>query len=274
MKFWSLMLVCLCCITHIYSQNCGIEEKKTINNIILHKVWSQNTKEGMILISNNPKHADGEVCYYFDSNENLRKIISWSKYPESLGVIIAYYNEEGELMYLIFSDFQPEGYSCQGIAYKTYRGTYNDSIELNYKVQYEATDFENIYVQGNAGKYPIKIGDLWLSQYTHIDSLKFYMKIETLQPPPNCKKVQFYKPSKNQITFTNSHGINFREGANASSKIIRTMVPGEIVKILDVLQEETVKHVGTYNWYKVLVNNKECYIFGAFLEPVEKEVRK
>jgi len=43
------------------------------------------------------------------------------------------------------------------------------------------------------------------------------------------------------------------------------------VKILEVLQEETVKNVGTFNWYKIEVNQTTGYIFGAYLEPVEKE---
>jgi len=273
-KIFSVLIVFFSYITDVFSQNCGLTEKETINGMILYKAWSKNTKERMILLSNNPKQMDGEECYYFDSDGNLRKIISWSEYPESIGVIIAYYNDENELMYLIFSDFQPEGYSCQGIAYKKHRGKYSDNIVLKYKVQNKEMVIENIYVQKNADEYPVKIGDLWLSQYFHVDSLKSYKRIETLQPPPNCKKVQFVKPTNNQMTFTNSHNINLRKEPNVLSKVIRIMEIGNIVRISDVLQEETIKGIGTYHWYKIEFNQIEGYIFGAFLEPVEEEINE
>jgi len=277
MKFGSLIFICLCCIAHTYSQNCGIKEKEQVNNIVLSKVWEQDTKGGVRdrFTSEDPKQADGEVCYYFDSNGNLRKFMLRWEYPESLSLIIAYYNEEGELMYIIFSDFQPEGYSYQGIAYKTYCGEFSDSITFNYNVQYKfLPDFENRNVQGNSNKYPSMIGEWKLSSYVHVDSLKSHLQIETIQPLPNSKKVKFYKPSKNQTTFINSHGINLIEGINTSSKVIINIDIGKKVKILDVLQEESVGNFGNYNWYKIEVNNISGYVFGGFLEPAEKEIKQ
>ena len=57
------------------------------------------------------------------------------------------------------------------------------------------------------------------------------------------------KPSKNQTTFTNYFRINLRETANISSKVITTIDIGESVTILGVLQEESIRNIGNYNWY-------------------------
>jgi len=269
-----MCLFFFCCIFNLFSQNCGIAEKEIINGMELYKVYSQNTKEGIRLTADNVENLDGSTCYYFDNDGNVRKFISWFEYPESSHVIIAYYNEEGKLMYILFSEFQPEGYSYQGVAHKTYCGEFRDSIDSKYKVQYNMMiDFESSNVQGTSSKYPSVIGEWRLSNYTHIDSLKSYLQIETLQLPPDCKKVQFNKPSKRQTTFTNNYNINLREAANLSSKVITTIDIGERITVLDVLQEESIKNTGNYNWYKIKKNDMEGYVFGAFLEPVEKEIK-
>lgn len=276
MKKIVIILSIFAFITDVFSQNIGIAEKDAINNMVLYKAFTKYTQAtGRELTSVDPKYVDGESCYYFDSDEHLRKIISWSEYPESSGVIIAYYDKEGELMYILFSDFQPEGYSYQGLAYKTHRDyDWGDSIKFQYNLQYNMlSDFENISVYGNSSKYPA-ITPEWnvLSKYTHVDSLALIYGIETFRQPANCKKVQFSKPVKNQIAFTNSHNINLREQPNTSSRIVRTMDIGLIVKILEVLPEETVRNVGTYNWYKIEVFQRTGYVFGAFLETVEQEI--
>jgi uncharacterized protein YgiM (DUF1202 family) len=136
------------------------------------------------------------------------------------------------------------------------------------------SDFENSYIQGKSSKYPAILCE-WnvLSKYSHVDSLASFFFFFTLQTPTNCKKVQFSIPSINQITFINNDNVNLREDAKTSSKVIRTMTYGDTVKILEVLHEETVKNVGTYNWYKVEIIQRTGYVFGAYLEPVEKEVK-
>jgi hypothetical protein len=261
--------------SEIYSQNIGIAEKEAINKMALYKAWWKITPDGGILTPIYPNFSDGSTVCYFDDEGNLRKFVQWSDYPESTSSRVAYYSEEGDLMYILFSDFQPEGYSYQGIAYKTVSDEFTDSIEFRYHVQYNMmVDFENSYIQGKSSKYPT-ITCEWntLSKYTHVDSLVSYLQIETPQSPTNCKMVQFDKPSINQITFINNDNVNLRESAKTSSKVIRTMMCGENVKILEVLQEETVRNVGTYNWYKIEVIQMTGYIFGAYLEPIEKEIK-
>jgi len=258
------------CVGDLYSQDNGITEKDTINGMVLCKAFAKNTKDGWGLISGDPKTMDGSVAYYFDDEGNLRKLVSWSNYPESSSATIAYYSEEGELMHIIFSDSQPEGYSYSGIAYKMHREENNNNIDFKYKVRYSfMADFENSYVQGNSNKYPSSIGKEQLPIHANIDSLKSHLRIEKFQPPSNCTKVRFYKPSKNQITFINNENVNLREGANTSSKVIVTMGVGDRVKVLEVMREESVKNLGSHNWYKVAINDLVGYIFGAYLEPVD-----
>ena len=271
MKKVAIILSILIYFSDAYSQGCGIAEKEAIDSMVLYKAYLDWTHSGRELFPIDKGYIDGGFYCYFDNDSNLRKLISWIDYPESSSVKIAYYSEEGELMYILFSEFQSEGYSYQGIAYKTYSGEYRDSIAFKYDVQYEfGVDFENSNIQGTSSKYPSVTGGWKLSNYTHIDSLKLYLKIETLQPPPNSKKVQFVKPQINQTTFTNNFNINLREQPNISSKIIRTMTVGERVKILEKGKEENIDPFGKHNWFKVNVYSKTGYIFGTFLEPVEK----
>jgi len=274
MKILFVFLLFLGGIINIFAQNCGLVEKDMINKMKLFKAYSQYSEEGTKLIANHIIEIEGETYYYFDEEMNLRKFILWNEYPESLGVIIAYYSKNKELMYIIFNNFQPEGYSYSGIAQKTHCGS--DTIDFRYQLQYSnMADFENSIVSGNSNRYPVITSD-WdiLSKYSHVDSLKAFMQIEMLQPPHGCKKVVFSKPSKHQTTFTNSNNVNIRERANTSSKVITSLHIGRKLEILDVLHEETVKNLGNYNWYKIKVNQIEGYIFGAFLEPIEKEILK
>jgi len=257
-----------------YSQNIGIAEKEAINGMVLYKAYTDNKPEGGMLTPVKPEYFEGFSACYFDEEGNLRKFVQRIEYPESLLETIAYYSEEGELMYIRFCNNDTEGYSYQGMAYKISRDyDWGDTIEYRYKVQNRMmADFDNYSIQGKSNKYPA-ITCQWneLAKYTHVDSLASFFRVKILQPPDNCKKVQFSKPSKNQITYINNDNVNLREGAKTSTKVIRTMGSGEIVKILEVLQEETVKNVGTFNWYKIEVNQTTGYIFGAYLEPVEKE---
>jgi len=275
MKKAVIILSILIYFSDAYSQGCGIAEKETIDNMVLYKAYLRNTSYRQTtqnlweLTSADPEYYDGKSYFYFDSNGNLRKHIETVSYPESLSTKIAYYNIEGELMYILFGSFDAEGDSYQGIAYKAHCGEYNDSIVFKYNVQYEfGVDFENRSTQGISSKYPAIIGS-----YSHIDSLKLFLSIEELQLPTNCKKVQFDKQiSKNETAFINSFNINLREQPNTSSKIIRTMTVGERVNILGVFHQENINNLGNYNWYKIDIYGIEGYIFGAFLETVEKTI--
>jgi hypothetical protein len=278
MKHFFSLLLFFICFSNSFSQNKGWVEKNIINNLILYKAYIQNgdVGEGRILTPNNPKYADGYQCIYFDSEGNMRKYISWFDYPESFATTIAYYNEKGELIYIISCNYQPEGYSYQGIAFKTVNDDYDHNIEFKYKVQYnEMNEFENYTIQGNSNKYQAIVCDLNLLElYANVEALAVCLAIEEMQPPQKCKKVQFTKPSKDQKTFTNYLNINIREDGKTSSAIINTIDCGITVKIVDILPEENVGNFGNHNWYKIEYNNYNNlgYIFGAFLEPVEKEI--
>jgi uncharacterized protein YgiM (DUF1202 family) len=242
--------------------------------MILTKVWSENTAVGMVLLSNDPNYFDGFYSFYFDQDNLLRMFVSSTNYPESSSEVIAYYNKEGELMHISFYRHEPEGYSYQGIAYKTQCEV--DSIYYKYNIQYEMMgEFEKRDEERYDNHYSLIIEE-WdiLKMYSHTGNLQSYFKIKSLIPPEECKKVQFRMPQKNEITYVNKDKVNVREQRNTSSKVISILDIGARVKILDILQEESIKGLGTYNWYKVEINNITGYIFGAFLEPVEKEVKK
>ena len=116
----------LALLSTTYSQNCGITERESINNLTLSKAWGINTADGVVLTAEDTRISSSEQLFYFDRYGNLRKLIKWSQYSCSAHTIIAYYCENGDLVHIVFRDMRPEGYSVQGFAYKTYRGTFND----------------------------------------------------------------------------------------------------------------------------------------------------
>ena len=122
MKKVIIILSILIYFSDAYSQNCGIAEKEAINNMVLYKAYLQNTAYRQTtqnlweLTSIDPEYYDVSSRFYFDSNGNLRKHIETIDYPESSFATIAYYSEEGKLMYFLFGMSNAGETSCHGIA--------------------------------------------------------------------------------------------------------------------------------------------------------------
>jgi len=272
MKKIIIILFVIALYADAYSQDCGKEEINNLKNLILTKAWSENTPTGAVLLPNDPKYFDGSTYYYFDEDGNLRKYVSVAEYPESRSKTVAYYNKLGKLAYISLYDYQPEGYSYQGIAYQA--NCDNNTVYYKYTVTYDMAGESKAWNrEGHSSNFSIIIDnhDI-LAQYTDTKKLQSFLRINALTPPANSPKIQFRKPAVNDITYINSNNVNLREQASTSSKVIGALNSGKRVKILEVLHMEAIGNLGTYYWYKIQLNGISGYVFGAFLNTDEAQI--
>ena len=87
-------------------------------------------------------------------------------------------------------------------------------------------------------------------------------------------------PKESNETFINSCSVIIREKPSRNSSELLRCSPMQKVLIKKIDREEEVKPYGKHNWYEVEIKNKinvdneyKGYVFGAFLEPVEVEVK-
>ncbi|MDR1120224.1 MAG: SH3 domain-containing protein [Dysgonamonadaceae bacterium] len=251
-----------------HAQDCSKENIRSVNTMNLYRVYIVDGK-----FSATPKYFEGAKCWYLDGDAKLRKYFDWSSYPESLSKYLVYYDESGQMAYFLFKDSNPEGYSYWGRAH-TGCGPYYNHLEFDYTVQFEwETDFWISRTHGKSSAFPQTIGNhTWLSMYCHVDS--FIHRAPTL--PQECIKVRFAPPRKGNKTFTNDHNIVLREKPSIASAKLQTLEIGRDVTVLEIAQEETIGDMGAHHWFKVQLYNVPTtgYIYGAFLEPVEQEIKE
>jgi hypothetical protein len=264
-----LTLFLSCAVVVIYAQPVGVVEKEQINEMKLYRFWIENTPTGKRMSMDATSFIDGSARAYFDNNRHLRKFVAHWEYPESSSTTIAYYNEQGDLMHILFSEFQPEGYSYQGVACKTHSEEYCDSVSFEYDMQYIANTggrFDNTHVRGFSDRYPrISPEYDYLARFSHTDSLGLHLDRDYSLSVGNHNLVTFSQPNKGQTSIINSAGVTMWELPSISANTIKTLDLGTEVKIVDVIQGETL-------WYRVEWKNIAGYIFGAFLEPVEQQL--
>lgn len=160
-----------------YAQNKGRNEVYKINRSILTARYNAS--------------LDGGISFYYDEDGLLRKFVNWSDYPESSSVHIGYYNADGQLIYILFNNQQPEGYSYKGSAHVNDDDSAINNITFDYKLQEEGINFINHHIQGQSSSFPDLIGDWPLSKFTCTDSLKVLFDIENIQNHFSSKKSIF-----------------------------------------------------------------------------------
>ncbi len=115
-------------------------------------------------------------------------------------------------------------------------------------------------MKGVSDRYPQITPEYdYLAKYSHVDSLGINHSLSL----ENGNLVTFSQPIKDKTSVINGIRVNIRKSPSVSSKIVKTLDLGERVKIVDVVQGESI-------WYKIEWRDITGYIFGAFLEPVEQ----
>ena len=281
-KYLAIYLFLITCIIEIkgqsYLQSCK-DEVKSINSMKLSKAYLVFGREEQKFVINNLSSISKSIYHYsdtlyYDDKGKIRKIVS--NYSEG--------GTKGDIYY-----FDAGGYLRFRLHYDYYEG---DAVtEELYMQKNEFLLWKGETCDDNGGypitvpffikkgKIPREIKGIPFAHIAHLDSLKKQYNND-LKMPEDCLQVGFSIPEVGSSTFVNAINAEIRTSANSKSTVIDTLKMGTDVLILERTKDENMKGIGSYPWYKIEYTIdfgntiKTGYIFGAFLEPIEKEVRK
>jgi len=209
---------------------------------------------------------------YKDNDGKIRKFVTMWNHPEMSGYEVHYFDTKGELL-------------CSYIHIRSYMMPhfYGYRYMSDGKQQYCDIDvydedrdmWERITYSG---------GNILLTSYNsfdcvlHADSVvsvcNFLYEMQDVFSKNSTNKVRFVTPEKGDKSVINVRGVSIREKDNINGSTMYQPLFGEIIEVFEKGKEDYIEPYGKHNWFKVIVNGKTGYIFGAFLEPVEKEVKK
>ncbi len=258
-KFITLFIL-LFCLTLIERKNFSrsITKKVSDTDEEVHKINTINYERLELSYQVGLTHK--KAVLYRDNNKTIRKI-DYIEYQDWYYLAVRqYYGKNGQIIFLIcnspariyFSKAKPIGKLAQKQANTTvwYRSTkdYRKQTlsELRAGKKYE---------EDNGRRY------LYIENYKKLYDNEFK------------GTYRFVKPGKSNQTILNN-STSLRSRANVYSTAIQKLKVFERVKILSVGKQESIDPWGKDHWYQVKAGQKMGWVFGAFLEPVEKKIRK
>jgi len=264
-----------------------------INATPLTKAYLVRNAEGSwTLNANNPKARRSapyldEFAVYKDTQENIRKII-YTNYDYGYKVLIGYYDTSGQLIRAVFNvrddieSFWGYEWAEQGELFFSNRAYIKydpDFVEMEdvrtFEEEIRAPSIETVYAY--EGKM-LHFGDHSLALFAHVNDIKSCYNISAF--PAGCATVVFSYEVPSGKTVVGSNAVRIRDAAHVKSKVVETLYAGDDIAIIAQGKRETIAPWGEFYWYKVNYRNFERnspassgYIFGAFIEPVEKEIQ-
>jgi hypothetical protein len=251
-------------------ENCK-KEVNQINNLTFEKTVLQYATVSKNDDISFPSYRDvnENMSYiYKDNEEKIRKFLTMWNHVEWSGYEVHYFDTTGNVVcsYIynrtcMSSHSFGYRYMSDGKQIFCDMDVYDEYKDFSERITYSEGEILLTYCRG-------------FDAILHTDSImpfcKFlrYLNISGTDFP--TEKVRFVYPEKGAKTIINARGVNIREKSNTNSSAILVPRFGEIVEILKKGREENIDPFGKNNWFKVKVNNKIGYIFGAFLEPIEK----
>jgi len=171
-----------------------------------------------------------------------------------------YFDEKGKLLFHFYSKYDMGKEIPQN-----YGSSYFFNGELLKK---ECQD-----INGKSYKYPSPYNDKLKNRYDFCfhpstKDIKTHFKLDQI--------ISFNKKISNQYYYINSTNVNIRKKPTLESEVVLKLNPFEMVKIISVGKKEKISFWGEHNWFKIKYlqssyngkeNNKEGWVFGAFLEP-------
>jgi hypothetical protein len=234
------------------------------------------SEERISVVNNLPStnYVDFLDTLYYDTAGRIRKIVSHKCDGGCKSGDISYFDADGYLRFNLFYDYdQGEGINREIYMKKnklllskgeTYDDNNGNPIALSFFIK--------------KGKISKEIKGIPFGHTAHLDSLKKQYN-NNLEMPKNCFQVVFSLPEIGSSTFINAINTEVRTSANFKSQVIDTLKMGQDVRIIESTKDENVREIGTYPWYKIEYTTdfgntlKTGYVFGAFLEPVEIEIK-
>lgn len=291
MKYIKVAILCiLLCPIQVLGQVSALTEIENeivrINNSVLYKAYRVYNGEdmGYTLIEDKnllKQHYLNADTVYFDVDKKIKKIVFTSEYGQLIGSI-SYYNNEGNRIFSMEYDVdQGVSVSCKRylkdgktflLIGKIVEELFPDVLTTH--VYYRDGEMTTPYTGILSAKY-----DFLLDNIFNISSLMIPMDmLNDSIKLVNCVKVKFESPCLFDTTVVNSYNVNIRNKPGTKEQIIDTIFQqGHPVIVLEKLFEEKNMNLNTYPWYKIKYNkyywrvpDKTGYIYGKYLDPVEK----
>jgi hypothetical protein len=201
------------------------------------------------------------TLYYYQGI--VRKYIITGGVPEKQFYIMQYYNTSGDLIF--YRAFMANlEYIWSGYGYINNMSF----IKIN-SISGEAPSKDETGKNRKYGEMPPE----------YFQKLKIF-HLKTNEIPINIKKpiyiinkCRFVKPKKNENTIINANNVIIRSKPSRKSHAIGKLRIASRIKILEFFNKQEITPWGEFYWYKISFYNKIGYIFGAFIEPVEVEVK-
>jgi len=255
-------------------ENCK-KEAHQINNLTFEKMVLQYATVSKNDDISFPCYRDvnENMSYIYKDNEGkIRKFLTMWNHVEWFGYDVHYFDTTGNVVcsYIynrtyMSPHFYGYRYMSDGKQIFCDMDVYDEDKDLWERITYSEGEILLTYSNG-------------FDKILHTDSIMPFCKSlygieDVFNADLPTKKVCFVSPRKRTKTIINARGVNIREKSNTNSSSILVPRFGEIVEILEKGREENIEPFGKNNWFKVNVNNKTGYVFGAFLEPVEEIIK-
>ena len=209
---------------------------------------------------------------YKDNNGNIRKFLTMFNHVELSGYTVHYFDAIGKIVYShIYSrsymtpHFYGYRYMYEGKQVFCDMDVYDEDKDSWERITYNWGEILSSYYNS-------------FDKILHADSILSFCEssynVQDIFIADLTDKICFVPPAKGTKTIINAKRVNIREKDTVNSSSILTPLFGEIVEILEKGKEENIAPYGMHNWYKVVVNDKTGYIYGAFLEPIEREAEE
>jgi hypothetical protein len=240
--------------------------------------YSQSPKEEIAAINSSILDAryttgfEGSLSFYYDADGLLRKFVDYFEYPGSTFFLTGYYDEEGQLISLFFGKVPEESHEYNGTVSVVKHNPYTLAFDYQYRESWYAHDWTHVY--GESTDYPELIGFPPLSRFSCTDSLKTAYAIDKSHIINNfkSKRVRFAAPQVGDNVFINKNNVSLHSSPSNDSNVINIANIGTRFNIVEVLPKEKSDNEESFSWYRIEYYNMIAYVFGEFLEPVERMV--
>lgn len=293
MKKLYLLVIFILTYNTLYGQNQNIEEcikkVKSINSICLKKVLIGLNEEDVYGLYSDYKFDDSLMtnALYLDSLNQIRKHIYYSYAETCETTIICYYDTGGELIFMIYNDYYWDVNNPPSNTEVPTRLTgyifadKNATIKQEWKLikKYDYNTLIKYYNSLDQQSISVKARRINLKKYETTDELlsSYQLKSSNLGIAQIFKVVIF--DGKKGVSFVNRNDVLVRTGPNKEYPVNEELNRVDLGKVL--LIESTNKEIkkdkiDRCGWSEIIdpFTGVKGYIYGAFLEPVERVIEE
>jgi len=251
-------------------ENCKKQKGLIVSSDSLKQVFFVE-KDGFYIPSTHLDSSWENEWSYIVLNDKgkLKKAVVYVFDTDYCKTVICYFDDEGYLLHLIYKEEELD-YGVSGYMYVNK----NNTILSDWNIRKESDNSLQTLTFCN-GHIPDEISQIKLSYFKQTDDIlnKMSFSGEILS---KCKHINIQPPKEKDKVFINANNVIVRKHACKKSELLTKMNAGIRVLVMEVGEKENIDNLGVHYWYKVMYNSEGDmgYIFGAFLELVEKEINR